>query len=61
MPSINYLSEQDKKRACQAYQPIILDMGIDALQMSLFLIINGLDIDYVFDLLQGFNTKKSTH
>jgi hypothetical protein len=54
MSQIQYLSELDMIRASRKYRPIIEDMSKKQLQILTLFLINGMDIDYAFDLAMTY-------
>jgi hypothetical protein len=54
MAEIQYSSEIDKVKMSRKYRPIIEDMSKNQLQILVLFLINGMDIDYAFDLAMTY-------
>jgi hypothetical protein len=50
MSGILYLAESDKREAWKKYRPILEDMNERQLRQALILILDGTDIEKVFDV-----------
>lgn len=51
MPSIHYLSEQDKIDAINNWENVTGKLSKQQLQMALVFLLNGIDIDEAFEFI----------